>query len=116
VFEHVEISTNLLSHLSEISDLEIRHGEVLCRSLDPEISNNTCAPKRLLLIDDGRNPSKSIAKNLFEEASPLRLSKLTHLQISCRPLHLKLLSEPLKACSMTLSILELSFPVLGRGK
>jgi len=114
VFEHVNISTSLLTHLSNISDLEVRTGEVLYRSMNLEIPNKICTPKRLHFMDHSR--TGFITRNLFAETSPLRLSKLEHFQISARGLHLKLLSEPLQACSTTLTTLEFCISTWGGGK
>ena len=114
VFEHVNISTSLLTHLSNISDLELITGEVLYRSINLEITNKVCTPKRLHFMDHSR--TGLITRNFFAETSPLRLSKLEHLQISARCLHLKLLSEPLQACSTTLTTLEFCISTLGGGK
>ncbi|KIM37291.1 hypothetical protein M413DRAFT_31008 [Hebeloma cylindrosporum] len=104
VFEHVNISTSLLTHLGNISDLEVRDGEVLSRSMDVEIPSRICTPKRLLFMDHSR--TGFITKNLFAETSALRLSKLEHLQIYACGIHLKLLSEPLQACATTLTNLD----------
>lgn len=54
-----------------------------------------------------------ITSNLFAETSSLRLPKLEYLKIYARDVHLKLLREPLQACSTTLTILE--FYVGSRG-
>jgi len=113
VFEHVNISTSLLTYLSNISDLEVRAGEVLSRSITLEIPSKICTPTRLLFMDHSR--TGFITRNLFAETSPLRLSQLEHLQIYARGMNLKLLCEPLQACS-TLTILEFHVSTWGKSK
>jgi len=114
VFEHANISTSVLTHLSKISHLEIREGDVLSRSMNLEIPSGICIPERLIFMD----PSQTgfITKNLLAETSPLRLSKFKHLQTYCQGRHLKLLSEPLQACFTTLSILEFYVSSVGGSK
>ena len=113
IFEHANISTSLLTYLSNISDLEVRTGEVLSRSMNLEIPSKICTPTRLLFMDHSR--TGFITQNLFAETSPLRLSQLEHLQIYARGINLKLLREPLQACS-TLTILEFHVSTWGKSK
>jgi len=114
VFAHINISTSLLTHLSNISGLEVREGEVLSRSMNLETRGKVCTPKCLLFMDHSRTGFTT--KNLFAETSPLRLSQLEHLQIYACGMHLKLLSEPLQTCSTTLTNLEFYISTWGGGK
>jgi hypothetical protein len=103
-FEHSRIPTSLFTHLNKISNLEIRHGDVLCDSHSVSVASKICTPERLLFMDGGRGYNEFSSKNLFAETPPLRLSKLKNLQVYCRPTHAKFLSEPLRTCSTTLTI------------
>ncbi|CAA7270995.1 unnamed protein product [Cyclocybe aegerita] len=105
VFNRLCIRVDMLSHLPNISSLEIR-GDADRQPLPlSRRSDSCCTPEHLVFCDSSN--TGIITRNLFHEESPLKLTRLKKMEAYISNVQAGSLALPLKMCARTLTSLHL---------